>query len=241
MGAEARNLLHAAFRHEFPLRGTSDVDIGLATSDWETHDDLASAYTRTGSNGIRYRIEGFSVDVMPFGGVEDPAGITVPPLRGEELVVFGFRDVFDDSELHVLPSGHTIRIPTAAGYAVLKMRAFIDRSAYGEDKDAQDLAVAAFWYQQDPLVQDRLAADRPLILEELGFDGELAAAFLLGADVASILGADDRADLRRRWSAVDCAFLERYFGFGGRAPSRSDLERRRAVLEQISRGFDAVS
>jgi predicted nucleotidyltransferase len=35
------------------------------------------------------------VDVMPFGEVEDPDGISSPAARREDLIVFGFHNVFE--------------------------------------------------------------------------------------------------------------------------------------------------
>ena len=242
MGAEARNLLHVRAGYHFDLRSTTDLDLGLAVGDWQSYDELAGTYTRTGSNEIQFRIEDVTVDVMPFGGVEDPAGITLPPRRTEDLVVFGFSDVFDQSEYLPLPSGITIRIPTAAGYGALKMRAFIDRSIYGQEKDAQDLALVAYWYQEDPSLEVSVwSLDNETLMDELEWDGDLAKAFLLGKDIGTVLSSANRVDLLDRWRRVDRGMLLKSFTFGRDDLWTKDLERRSALLDQIARGLGAVS
>lgn len=156
VGAACRDVLHAAFGQAFPARGTTDTDLGIAVSDWTISERIESSFPRIGSSGIRYRIAGISVDVMPFGEVEDPEGISQPAPRGEDLVVFGFRDVYERAVQLTLPNGQSIRLPQPAGYVALKMRSWIDRSQYhGQDKDAKDLALATFWYQESSEIVDR--------------------------------------------------------------------------------------
>lgn len=85
VGATCRDILHAGFGHSFAVRATTDVDLGIAVSDWQTSDRIDERYRRIGSNGIRYRIAGTPVDVMPFGGIENPEGISSPSARGRTL------------------------------------------------------------------------------------------------------------------------------------------------------------
>lgn len=76
-------------------------------------------------------------------------------------------------------------MPQPAGYAALKMRAWIDRSAhFDQDKDTRDLALAAYWYQNAPEITDRIYdTDSGFeILTELDMDLDLAAVRVLGLD-----------------------------------------------------------
>jgi predicted nucleotidyltransferase len=134
-----------------------------------------------------------------------------------------------------LPGGASARLPRPAGYAALKMRSWIDRSVHGHDKDAKDLALAAFWYQQSAEVDDRLytTPDGLDILAALDFDVDLAAVRLLGIDVAAQLGPDNRADLARRWAAADMDALARDFVLPSGARLPTPLARRRATVAQI--------
>lgn len=194
VGAASRDVLHAAFGHTFPARGTTDTDLGIAVTDWVISQRIESSFPRIGSSGIRYRIAGVSVDIMPFGEIEDPEGISQPAARGEELVVFGFRDVYERALQLTLPSGQSIRLPQPAGFVALKMRSWIDRSAYfGQDKDAKDLALAAFWYQEDPEIMDRPYSPGTEfeMLCDLGMDTDVAAVRLLGLDAAAQLSTSN--------------------------------------------------
>lgn len=142
LGAEARDIIHARLGHQTGLRSTTDLDLGLALKDWSAFEAIDSRMTRTGSTGIRYMIAGVAVDVMPFGPVENPEGIVTPTRQHEDLVVFGFGDVFERADTIRLPKGDMIRIPQPAGYAVLKLRAWLDRLPHHEHKDAVDLATS---------------------------------------------------------------------------------------------------
>jgi predicted nucleotidyltransferase len=238
IGAEARNVLHARGGHDFPVRSTTDLDLGIAVVEWQTHDRITSAYPRLGTvNGIRYSIDGVAVDLMPFGAVEDPTGITRPPLRGDELIVFGFDDVFAGSTALALSSGHRIRIPTVPGYAALKLRAFLDRSVTGEGRDAEDLALATYWYQADEAVEERVWTEHADLVEDLAWDLDLATAFLLGTDIGSVLSPVNREDLRQRWESVDIEVLSRSFAFGQPRLWTANRARRRALVAQIAGGL----
>lgn len=207
-------------------------------SDWTIPERIEARFSRIGSNGIRYRIAGIAVDIMPFGEVEDPDGISSPARRGEELVVFGFRDVYELALPLALPSGQTIRLPQPAGYVALKMRSWIDRSVYfGHDKDSKDLALAAFWYQEAPEIQDRIYdTDAGFeVLTDLEMDADVAAVRLLGLDAAAQLSPANRDDLARRWKEQDLDGLARDFVLPSGGPYAPDLARRRAYVAQLLR------
>lgn len=236
VGAACRDILHAALGHTFQARATTDTDLGIAVNDWAISERIEDSFRRVGRNGIRYTIAAISVDIMPFGDVEDPEGISRPAPRGEELVVFGFRDVYEHALPLALPSGQTVRLPHPAGYAALKMRSWIDRSVYyGHDKDAQDLALATFWYQNSPQIEDRLYDTDPgfEILTELDIDADLAAVRLLGLDAAAQLSPANRDDLARRWAEQDLHSLARDFTLPAGGPRSADLTRRQRLVAQL--------
>lgn len=232
VGATCRDVLHAAMGHTFEVRATNDVDLGIAVGDWTVSDRIDAKYERVGSNGIRYRIAGLPVDVMPFGEVEDPEGISSPAARGEDLIVFGFHDVFERAAHLSLPDGPVVRIPQPAGYAALKMRSWIDRR---ENKDAKDLALCTFWYQESTTVQGRLydTDAGQQILEALDWDAFVAAARLLGADVAEQLSPANHSDLIDRWSAVDPDALARDFVLPTGAGRTFNRDARLAYVRQL--------
>ena len=81
VGACCRDILHSALGHTFPNTATSDLDLALGLSSWQAFESLASAFTPIGHTGIRFRIAEVVVDLLPFGGVEEPPGRVSPPSR----------------------------------------------------------------------------------------------------------------------------------------------------------------
>ena len=235
VGANCRDILHAGFGHAFPLRATTDTDLGIAVSDWTISHRIDAHYRHAGSNGIRYRIAGIAVDIMPFGEVEDPAGISHPARRGEDLVVFGFRDVYARALPLRLPDGMAVRLPHPAGYAALKMRSWIDRSVQGNDKDAKDLALASFWYQESEAIADRLYGidEEFQLLSDLGMDIGLAATRLLAMDASAQLSPENAADLASRWRHTNHAAFARDFLLPTAGPRIDSLARRQQLSAQF--------
>jgi predicted nucleotidyltransferase len=157
VGARCRDLLHAAYGHAVQLRATNDFDVAIATPDLGAYERLTSKLTSVaGTNGVCFRLDGYAVDLVPFGDVEDPAGTVRPGRRSDGLNVWGFREVYDAAMPLSLGGGHTMRLPNAAGFIALKMAAWIDRSEHRDFRDAADLAVGCYWYAEDEDVRERL-------------------------------------------------------------------------------------
>jgi hypothetical protein len=145
VGAHCRDILRGASGPDSGLRTTEDVDFGLTLADWAAFDELTKELEPAGNTGIRYQVADVPTDLIPFGDLEDPSG-TVRPARREPINVWGFSEVFQTSRPLPLPDAGTIRIPTIAGYAALKLVAWLDRSAWGAYKDASDIATVLHWY-----------------------------------------------------------------------------------------------
>ncbi|GAA2057117.1 hypothetical protein [Leifsonia soli] len=215
VGARCRDAIHSALGFSFPLLATRDTDIGLALRDWSIFEEIRERYRPTGSTGVRFLVAGTPVDLMPFGSIENPDGVVTPRARMEPISVFGFEDVHSDAAVVPLPSGISIRIPKPAGYAALKLRAWVDRSVAGDAKDAKDLAVACFWYQNWPVVEDRLWADDGTLLLPFELDMDRAAVALLRADSMALLEVPRAADLARRCADTDRDLFIRNFSIHG--------------------------
>ncbi len=241
LGAECRDILHRAHGHQFSLRGTSDVDVGLAIDDWNAHDAVLSQFTATGTTGIRYRISGMSVDIMPFGSIEQPRGEVSPSRRLEQpFSVFAFQEVFQASLPLILPSGVAIRIPTPAGYSALKVRAWRDRwTASFETKDGPDLATIVYWYSEDADVASRLweTLEGISLLESVGFDYPVAAAKLLGMDTIALIGSERASELRPLWDELDLDELAKVFGDAVLPGWPTDRAARRAMVGGLTAGL----
>lgn len=214
VGALCRDVLHREAGHTFQLRRTGDLDLALAVDDWERYEEVVEALPPVrGSAQVRYELAGTKVDLIPFGGVEQPAGAV--PLRADAapLDVLGLGDVWEAAREVVLRDDLTVRLPTAAGYAALKLASWSTRSRDGEYKDAGDLACAAFWYAHSPTVSDRLYDEergRMILTDSWIDEGRVASTVLLADDAMAVLTPPRRAELLTRWGAVEDDLLATY-------------------------------
>ncbi|MEU4243169.1 hypothetical protein [Actinoplanes sp. NPDC026619] len=238
IGACCRDILQSALGHDFTLRATADIDLGLAVANWAAYDELAGALPSTGSTGIRFRIANTSADLMPFGPVEDPPGTVTPPARREAINVWGFAEAFAASLELRLPRAGTIRIPTVAGYAALKLAAWLDRSAYGEYKDAVDIATAIFWYLRSPEISTYIYETdhgQDLLMQE-GLDDAAAAARALGEEIARIVGTERLSEISDRWTSTPKHLLYQYMAVTNAPDWPNSADRRRELIEAMERG-----
>lgn len=238
VGAWCRDILHSGLGHDFATAASRDLDLALALSFWDAYRALAAAFPRVGDTGIRFRIADVDVDLLPFGDIEDPQGIVEPPSRSEALSVWAFEEIFAASLPLALSPTTTIHIPTVAGFAAAKVGAWLDRSDWLETKDAADLALILHWYAESADVHNRLY-ETPLgneILIAEGTDVPLAAAHLLGADVATTIGPARLAELLARWPG-DAELLIRELQLRGGPSWPRDSQRRRSLLDALTRGL----
>jgi predicted nucleotidyltransferase len=239
VGANCRDILQSALGHEFHLRATADIDLGLAVANWEAYDELTARLPATGDTGIRFRVAGVPADLMPFGAVEDPPGVVVPTARQEPMSVWGFAEVFEAALPLTLPGGTTIRIPTVAGYAALKLAAWLDRSAYGEYKDASDIATVVYWYSTSPEVDRRLYDTDPGqdILVQEDMDNSAAAARVLGKDVLGVVGHTRMSELAERWPGPRGGLLYPSMTVINAPGWTRSVNRRQVLVEAMERGM----
>lgn len=216
IGAVCRDALHLQQGHESPLRATDDVDLALVyrTRGTRSVRDLGFDRVPGSAGAVRFSIAGRLVDLVPFGpGVEVPDGVVTMGSDGP-LSVFGYQDVFDAARSIRLDDGVSVRFPTVAGFVLLKLKAWVDRSSWHAYKDAADLAVAMFWYAQSSRMTERLYRDGPELdlLIAADSDEAVAAAGLVVADAVGLLPSFRRAELAAVWPATpdDVARLARY-------------------------------
>ncbi|MBK4346431.1 hypothetical protein [Lacisediminihabitans changchengi] len=241
VGAECRDILHASLGHEFALRRTSDIDLALAIDDWDSHEQIVRRFSRTGHTGIRYRISDISVDIMPFGSVEDPRGEVAPATRKTDpFSVFAFQEVFTGAAPLRMPSGTSIRVPTPAGYSALKLRAWHDRwTSANDDKDGPDLATVAFWYANDSDVDTTLwGTDHGRqILVASDFDYAVAAAQFMGCESMTAIGTERADELRELWRLLDLDALAKAFGDSSLPGWPMARGRRRELVDGLTTGI----
>jgi predicted nucleotidyltransferase len=237
IGARCRDLLSWSLGCGTPRRSTNDTDVAVALQDWDQFARVQDRFALTGHTGHRFLIGGIPTDVVPFGGVEGPPGISRQPPGNETLNVHGFSDVYERADVLPLSAGVHIRIPRPEGYAILKSHAWLDRSMRNEYRDGPDFALAVYWYSED---LDRLYAQENLWAIDLhNFDLRLAAAALLGRDMRNGLSSAEQAVLVTRFDGVDRDLLASNFGAGAPGWPSEPRDRRLivdALLDQFASG-----
>lgn len=239
VGASCRDILHAGYGHEFGLRATTDVDVAIALPAWAPFERLTQQLQPAGANGIRYLVRAITVDLVPFGEVEDPVGIVMPARREADMDVFAFSEVFGGALKLPLGADLEVRIPDPAGYCVLKMSAWANRSADNNFRDGADIAAVLYWYAESTAVEGRLYSTEEgiAILLAADVDRLLASAELLGRDIAQKIGPERTRELQARWPALVRSRLVGELGHETIPGWTSDPGRREAVIERLCAGL----
>lgn len=212
IGAEARNFIHRRLGHTFAYSSTQDIDISFVTADWDSYERLTLGLRPVNDSGIAFDVAGYHVDIIPFGQLESTSGVLTPPWRANDPIdVFGMSAVYEAADTLSVAGRTVLRIPTVAGYAALKIKAWIDRSipSRGIHKDGADLGLVLFWYENEATVQDRLWGDDSAALRLHSYDLPVAAARLLGQDIRTLLGAASADLLVSMWTDASRNLLAR--------------------------------
>lgn len=194
VGAMARDVLLGHVFGLDPGRVTRDLDVAFALEDWEHFQQLQDRLIASGRfvavrdvvHRLLFSPDGgaprYIVDVIPFGGVEQPTRtIAWPPAMHTIMHVAGFSDALQTAPL--VQVALDLTIPTSLpGLALLKLFAWQDRGL-DDARDAIDLATLYRHYAEAGNL-DRVYDEAMLALEAVGFDIELAGAWFLGKDTA---------------------------------------------------------
>ena len=201
IGAMARDLLLSYAHNIQPQRATEDLDFAIAVSDWQAFWRLRQALIARGAFAglprIAHRLTfagRHRVDLIPFGGVESPAGTIDWPLPLDtRMVVLGFREAMSGAVEVKLPGETTIAVASLPALALLKLFAWGDRRYLQRGKDAGDLWLLLKTYL-DAGNRERLYVEAKHLLLADDYDDDLAGAWLLGADARKVLAVGDDAD-----------------------------------------------
>lgn len=232
IGARCRDLLNYHYRSEIPARSTIDTDIAMSTPDWGVLDRLREEFSGDPRSWQRCIVNGVQVDIVPFGGIENPSGHLERPHTGDiwAMDVSCYGDVFTAATTVKVTGVGPLKIPTVPGFAVLKLLAWLDRGPQGMYKDAQDLSLCLSWYHGD---LDFLYADDNLWTrddEELeGYEWFLASA-LLAEGIRHILTPESLARLSARLVHSDWRLLSSHFTCREAQFPREDIRKRTVEL-----------
>ncbi|MDP1613260.1 MAG: nucleotidyl transferase AbiEii/AbiGii toxin family protein [Sulfuritalea sp.] len=251
VGAMARIILLENVHGLPPGRATTDVDFAFALDNWDQFTAI-KAFLLSNANfeeskhvvhRLHFHPEGFEhqykVDLIPFGGIETSANtIAWPPDMAVMMNVAGFGDALAAAVNVEVSPRIEIAVASLPGIAILKLFAWADRGQENP-KDAIDLILLLRNYG-DAGNASRIYGEASALaaLEAVGYDLELAGAWLLGSDAASMVSAPTNADLeallrgpKREKLAEDMA--------GAMLGRHDALEYSHRLLEQFTKGFTA--
>ena len=190
VGATARYLI-LSYVYNLPKgRGTVDLDIAIAVGTWQAFEAVEQRLVAEGAQHDpqprhRFRLLGWTVDVLPFGGVEEDGVIVWPPDNDNAMSVVGF----EEASLHafevVLPAGERVFVASPPGLLILKLIAWHERHFVRPGDDAIDIRALLVSYAEE-WNQERLYEEADDLLQHFGYDNALAGAALLGRDAAAI-------------------------------------------------------
>lgn len=208
VGAIARIILLEHIHGLSAGRATTDVDFAFALDHWAQFDAIkALLLEHPGFHAsehvvhrLHYRPPGqepsYKVDLIPFGGIEASANtITWPPDMEIMMNVAGFSDAFSAAVNVQISPGTAIAVASLPGIAILKLFAWADRR-HDNAKDAIDLNTLLRSYH-DAGNHHRIYEDERALtaLEAVEYDAELAGAWLIGNDVATMASTATLTDL----------------------------------------------
>lgn len=248
VGATARIIL---LENVFGLhtgRATRDIDFAFAVENWDQFQAIKDRLTSTSvfveAGRVAQRLiykpasgnHKFVVDLIPFGGLESNKNtIAWPPDMSILMNVAGYRDARASAVPVEVEPGLVISIASIPGIAILKLFAWVDRGQE-DPKDAIDLVTLLRQYNEAGN-QDRVYEDALMALEAVGYDIELAGAWLLGRDAFALSSPQTRGQLNALF--VKPSIMERLVTDMSRALRARDdaLNYSRALLKQFHKGF----
>lgn len=128
---------------------TRDVDFAFLMEGWEQYSTLADRLTTTGEfeadSKVRHRFiyqSTYVLDLIPFGGIEDPPGrIVWPPDFAFAMSMYGFREAYERALAVIIAPDLVVRFASPDGLMLLKLFAWRDRGRETHRKDARDIAL----------------------------------------------------------------------------------------------------
>lgn len=248
-GATARDWIFTLIHGIETIRATRDADIGIALAGWgefeKIRDEIIASGLfkpgRTPHQLIHGRVQGFHIDLVPFGqlgGAEKE--IAWPPDQDIVMNVIGFEEAYASSIIVLAASDLPVKVASPPGLMLLKIFAWEDRKLTQPGKDAMDIRLLLNNYAK---IAGRDLWEIEGLMEAESFDADLAAAHLLGLDVARIASSDTRqaliAILERELHSDNGGLLQYQIAAGTekrRIDVDRDVEKYQMLLEGFKRG-----
>jgi len=250
VGAMARIILLENIHGLNAGRATTDADFAFAIDNWEQfHAIRALLLESPGINAservihrLSFRAPGsehpYTIDLIPFGGIETSQNtVAWPPDMAIMMNVAGFSDAFAAAVSVEASPGFEFSVASLPGVAILKLFAWADRRQENP-KDALDfLALLRSYHEAGN--ENRIYEDASAVaaLVAVGYDPELAGAWLLGNDVATMAFPATIAGLETSLNdARDQLIEDMSRAMKGREDAMDHAHR---LLEQFTKGLTA--
>lgn len=187
-------------------RATRDIDFAFAVENWQQFNEFKNRLISTGMfeahPSIPHRVffqselvnHKLTVDLLPFGEVEDNNQIKWPPDMAVVMNVAGYRDALKSAISLEISEDLTISVISIAGLATLKLFAWADRNQT-ETKDANDFVLVARNYHQSGNNERIYEPKFTDVLTAVEYDPELTGIWLLGHDVKLMCSDETKAQL----------------------------------------------
>lgn len=185
------------------FRRTNDADFGVYVHDWPTYRKLRYTLMKSKFNPnpkIEHRLQRGTamVDIIPYGSEIAPNGKIVWPESEFEMTVVGFDEVCAAARKVALGDGLPVPVITVPGFVLLKIIAYLDRKAQGNNKHQDDARDIEYWLQNyaSGIKDERRfdLANEPGLTHE---NYETAGAVLLGMEVGILASAKAAAYVDR--------------------------------------------
>ncbi len=194
VGASARDMV---LQHGYGMRvkrATTDIDFAIQVPNWSAFSNIQDYLVSVGFSRDKQiqRLKspsGISVDVVPFGGVENgSATISWPPSGDVVMMTLGFKEAYENAQVVRICENPNVEIPVATpvSMSLLKLIAWSDRTLDVRRKDAIDLRYLLEIYSDIPSVNDNLYEEKIDILKKYDWDIVLSGAYLIGEHAKSI-------------------------------------------------------
>ena len=242
VGATARDILLEHFHNIKAPRMTMDIDLGVRVPDWGkfkalTDSMLAGDKFTKAKESQRFFYNGFPIDLVPFGDISDVnKEIKCPPEHEIILSTLGFDEAYEFSVLFKLSSDPLleVRVPTIPGLAIMKLISW-DEKYPDRTKDAEDLLFIMEKYV-DVIDQNDLYDKEATLLEEEGFDNQIACIRLLGRDMAKISNTDTLNKIKEILSS-ETDEQSQYRLIPNFVNVRNDFEKVLSLLNKLKQGI----
>ena len=198
IGATARDIIFECCYGIRSPRMTKDIDLGVKVSDWKDYSALSDALVKAGHflkkrEGQRFAFRDILIDLVPFGPITDKDNkVSWPPEHSIVLNVVGFEEAYQFStNVRICKNPELdIKIPTLPGLTIMKLVSWKEMEQVPQrEKHAKDLLFIMRNYAET-FPDTRLYKKEIKILEEEGFDNNLAGIRLLGKDMAHMSSLD---------------------------------------------------